>query len=139
MPVKQQSGRFAVLRHDHPFLHWDLLLEDGAEAATWRLLRQPVAGEPIAAEPLAPHRLLYLSYAGAVSGGRGHVSPLATGSWQQLPAGNLSGGYSDLQQQLLQIRLDGWRHFAAAELRCTADNRCFWIFADANDQRLIPT
>ncbi len=138
MPVKQQAGRFAVLRHDHPFLHWDLLLEDGAEAATWRLLRQPVFGEPIAAELLAPHRLMYLSYAGPVSGGRGHVSPLAAGTWQQLPAGNLSAAFNDLQP-LLQIRLDGWQECAAAALCCTADNRCFWIFAEAADQRLMPT
>ena len=29
--------RFAVLTHDHPFLHWDFLLEDGAAESYDRL------------------------------------------------------------------------------------------------------
>jgi len=113
MPLKHHAGRFAVLQHDHPFLHWDLLLEDGADAATWRLLRRPVLGEPLAAEPLAPHRLMYLSYSGPVSGGRGSVSLLAAGTWQRLPLtgaaqamppNTVAGPESAEQHLLLRIR-----------------------------------
>ncbi|MFN9724737.1 MAG: hypothetical protein ACK524_22750 [Planctomyces sp.] len=150
MPLKHQAGRFAVLQHDHPFLHWDLLLEDGPEAATWRLLRRPVLGEPIAAEPLAPHRLMYLSYTGPVSGGRGFVSPLATGTWQLLTAAgdsqtiqrNSAVSPDSAVQPLplpVRIRLNGWMGCTTAELQNTADHRSFWTFAESADQRLIPT
>ena len=148
MPLKHHAGRFAVLQHDHPFLHWDLLLEDGADAATWRLLRRPVLGEPLAAEPLAPHRLMYLSYSGPVSGGRGSVSLLAAGTWQRLPLtgaahamppNTAAGPDSAEQQLLLRIRLYDWRGYATAELRHTADHRSFWTFGESIDQRLMPT
>lgn len=35
-----QSGRFAILTHDHPFFHWDLLLEVGETCWTWRLVEE---------------------------------------------------------------------------------------------------
>lgn len=38
-----QSGRFAILTHDHPFFHWDLLLEAGETCWTWRLVEGPRA------------------------------------------------------------------------------------------------
>lgn len=148
MPLKHRAGRFAVLQHDYPFLHWDLLLEDGSEAATWRLLRRPVLDEPIAAEPLPPHRLMYLDYTGPVSGGRGSVSPLATGAWQLLAPGsdaptlphNATSDSDSAERQLpLQIRLSGWNDCTTAELQHTDDHRSFWTFARTVDQRLIPT
>ena len=49
--------RFAILTHDHPFLHWDLLLEDGESCRTWRLLLEPAAGIAVQAERIADHRL----------------------------------------------------------------------------------
>lgn len=66
--------RFAVLIHDHPFLHWDFLLEEETGCQSWRLLSDPavVSGE-IKAEQLPVHRLIYLDYEGPVSGGRGSV------------------------------------------------------------------
>jgi hypothetical protein len=77
--------RFAILIHDHPVLHWDLLLEHGAACRTWRLLTDP--GESvreIPAEELPDHRLLYLDYEGPVSGNRGTVSRWDAGiySWR---------------------------------------------------------
>lgn len=66
--------RFAILEHDHPALHWDLLLEAGDACRTWRLASPPASGEVIAAEAIADHRLMYLDYAGPVSGDRGTVT-----------------------------------------------------------------
>ncbi len=66
--------RFAILTHDHPFPHWDLLLEAGSFCRTWRLLSAPDAPGMIAAEAIADHRRAYLDYEGPVSGGRGSVT-----------------------------------------------------------------
>ena len=66
-------SRFVVLIHDHPALHWDLMLEKEAVLRTWRLERAPDEAGSIAAEPLADHRPVYLDYEGPVSGNRGTV------------------------------------------------------------------
>lgn len=66
--------RFVILEHDHPFLHWDLMLETGNVLRTWRLERPPLPGSgPIPATSLGDHRLMYLDYEGPVSGNRGRV------------------------------------------------------------------
>jgi hypothetical protein len=65
--------RFVVLEHDHPHLHWDLMLEAGNSLRTWRLATPLQPGRPIAAEALGMHRSAYLDYEGPVSGGRGQV------------------------------------------------------------------
>jgi hypothetical protein len=66
--------RFVILEHDHPHLHWDLMLESGGALRTWRLPRMPEVGVPLEAERLADHRLAYLEYEGPVSGDRGRVT-----------------------------------------------------------------
>lgn len=78
--------RFAILTHDHPFLHWDLLLEAGAACRTWRLLSPPDTPGPIAAEPLPDHRRMYLDHSGSVSGNRGSVTPWDAGELVWLTA-----------------------------------------------------
>lgn len=75
--------RFAVLIHDHPFLHWDLLLECGDVARAWRLLEEPRLGE-IRLQPLPDHRLFYLDYEGPVSGDRGTVQRFDAGEYEVL-------------------------------------------------------
>lgn len=65
--------RFVVLEHDHPELHWDLMLEAAGGLRTWRLSSPPAAGEVVRAAASFDHRLHYLDYEGPVSGGRGHV------------------------------------------------------------------
>jgi hypothetical protein len=65
--------RFVVLEHDHPVLHWDLMLEAGGVLRTWRLAAPPAPGPPVAAEQTFDHRLMYLDYEGPVSGNRGRV------------------------------------------------------------------
>lgn len=65
--------RYVVLAHDHPVLHWDLMLERAGVLRTWRLAEAPRAGQAIRAEPIGDHRLTYLDYEGPVSLGRGTV------------------------------------------------------------------
>jgi len=65
--------RFVILEHDHPVLHWDLMLESGAVLRTWRLAAPPRAGEVITATATFDHRTIYLDYEGPVSSDRGRV------------------------------------------------------------------
>ena len=96
--------RFVILEHDHPTLHWDLMLEHEGSLKTWRLPRPPDAwgehsclpGEqtPVAqagkqeslphALPLPEHRLMYLDYEGPVSGNRGHVKRWDAGTYESI-------------------------------------------------------
>ena len=93
--------RYAILTHDHPTLHWDLLLEDGAVLRAWRLLAEPQPGVVIAAEAIADHRLMYLDYEGPVSGDRGHVVRWDRGEF----AGTVTG--DELSLQWTGARLNG--------------------------------
>jgi hypothetical protein len=76
--------RFVILEHDHPELHWDLMLEDGATLRTWRLARPPEPGVMVSAMRIGDHRLAYLDYEGPVSGGRGTVQRWDTGDFAWL-------------------------------------------------------
>lgn len=49
-------------------------MEAGDVLRAWRLLAEPAVGKELLAEPNFDHRLLYLDYEGAVSGGRGTVT-----------------------------------------------------------------
>lgn len=71
--------RFAILRHNHPSLHWDLFLEDGGRLRAWRLEKEPVEF-PVRASQGDDHRLMYLDYEGPVSGERGYVDRWDGGS-----------------------------------------------------------
>jgi hypothetical protein len=90
--------RFVVLEHDHPSLHWDLMLEAGESLRTWRLAAPPAPGVVTEATPLGDHRRLYLDYEGPVSGGRGRVTRWDHGTF----AGECGG-------EELALRLDGGR------------------------------
>jgi hypothetical protein len=79
--------RFVILEHDHPQLHWDLMLETGDVLRTWRLAAPPEPGAVIAAEPLGDHRRLYLDYEGPVSGNRGSVRRWDVGEFAWLENG----------------------------------------------------
>lgn len=70
--------RFVILEHDHPFLHWDLMLERGDVLRTWRLPVPPEVmslqrGERLVVQSLPDHRPAYLDYEGPISGNRGRV------------------------------------------------------------------
>jgi hypothetical protein len=73
--------RFVVLEHDHPHLHWDLMLQAGEKLRSWRLAEPPAPDRLIAADPIGDHRRAYLDYEGPVSGGRGHVKRFDTGTF----------------------------------------------------------
>ena len=85
---RSSRQRFTILEHNHPFLHWDLLIQQGDVLATWRLLQRPGKGTWIPAEKLPDHRLLYLDYEGPVSNHRGTVSRFSTGQISELSAGS---------------------------------------------------
>ncbi len=93
--------RFAVLRHDHSVLHWDLLLEAPQGCWTWRLLDAPDTAGPIRAERIADHRPFYLDYEGPVSGDRGVVTQWDAGTFVWITAtdhhvaGLVAGRYWD--------------------------------------------
>lgn len=92
--------RFVILEHNHPFLHWDFLVEGPELATTWRLMREPCVGEPILAEPIADHRLMYLDYEGPVSGDRGHVERVLAGVVvEELPSEDVSCRVFELGNQ----------------------------------------
>ncbi len=82
--------RFVVLRHEFPAdasrtAHWDFMLEDEHDLATWALEALPgSATVPVRARQLPAHRLAYLTYEGPVSGNRGHVHPCDAGDFEWL-------------------------------------------------------
>lgn len=83
MDVGTHVGRFTISEHAATPLHWDLFLERDGALKTWSLASPPVAG-PFSIEALQhfDHRLAYLDYEGAISGGRGTVKRLDTGSYE---------------------------------------------------------
>lgn len=83
--------QYVILRHDHPELHWDLMLEEGDVLKTWRLPQPPEIDQAsdetsldLTAEALPDHRLVYLEYEGPVSGDRGEVSRWDRGTFTLL-------------------------------------------------------
>jgi hypothetical protein len=82
--------RFVILEHDHPLLHWDLMLEAGSSLRTWRLSAPPQPGEAISATAVFDHRLLYLDYEGPIAGNRGRVICWERGTF----TGQVQGGQS---------------------------------------------
>jgi hypothetical protein len=100
--------RFAILEHDYPHRHWDLLLEDGAVLRGWRLPAPPAIGTTVEAEPTPPHRPLYLDYEGPISGGRGQVARWDAGELEWLT--NRDDAFAvRLRGRLLQAVLVGER------------------------------
>jgi len=91
--------RFAILEHDHPTLHWDLLLEAGDVLKAWRLAQAPTASLIEAAE-IADHRVMYLDYEGPVSGDRGFVKRWDAGVFAEEP---------DSTQDVRCLRFEGLR------------------------------
>jgi hypothetical protein len=76
--------RFVVLQHDHPYLHWDFMLESGGALRTWRLTSPPQPDLLITATPLGEHRLAYLDYEGPLSGNRGNVVRWDRGDYEMV-------------------------------------------------------
>lgn len=111
------SGRFVILTHDHPVLHWDLMLECDGALRTWRLLTEPAEAETSPAERLADHRLAYLDYEGPVRGGRGSVTRWDAGTYEIVAE----------SEDELRIALHGTRLNGSATLT-TAPPEVVWSF-----------
>ncbi len=105
--------RFALLTHDHPTPHLDLLLESAGVLRTWRLTDWPPSGVTISAEPLPDHRRLYLDYEGPVSGNRGTVARIDGGPCEWI----------EDQPEHLRVRLVGRERHGLAVLSRDADGR----------------
>ncbi len=91
--------RFVVLHHrvppDHDRGdHFDFMIEHEGRLRTWALDVWPVRDEPVGALQLPDHRVHYLDYEGPISGGRGEVSRVATGTYELL---NESTGHMQLR------------------------------------------
>ena len=108
--------RFVILEHDHPELHWDLMLEAGERLRTWRLARPPEGGLVVPALAISDHRRTYLDYEGPVSGDRGTVRRWESGSYQI---------EEETTAQIL-LRLEGSRRQGNATLR-RMEGEC-WVF-----------
>ncbi len=79
--------RFAILAHSgHGPLHYDLLLEEAETLATWQFETNPAETQSrkLPCRRLPDHRQVYLDYEGPVSGNRGEVQRIETGTWQPL-------------------------------------------------------
>jgi hypothetical protein len=83
--------RFAVLDHDWPYPHRDLLLERDGVLKAWRLPAAFDPTSPVPAEPNFDHRLVYLDYEGPLSGDRGRVTRWDGGElvWGSVSPGEL--------------------------------------------------
>jgi hypothetical protein len=105
--------RLVLLRHDVPDNfgrpgHWDLLLEHKDDCWTWAIEQLPAAfgGESdrtsVTAIRLANHRRHYLDYEGPVSGNRGEVTRVVTGTYVLLSE---SETHLDLEASIEQERM----------------------------------
>src|SRR5438874_1448276 len=106
--------RFVILEHDHPHLHWDLMLECGEVLRTWRLAEPPEGFAEVPAESSFDHRLIYLDYEGAVSGNRGTVRRWDHGNY----------GIADEQADRLVLWFEG----ARLRGRAILERREKWTF-----------
>lgn len=114
--------RFTILRHDHPFVHWDLLIDNGDTLSTWRLLETPSSNCWIPADSLPDHRRIYLDYEGLVSGDRGFVSQTLTGLFRD-PGCCLQDDSGRCELEISECDL-GRR----AIRRCDPDGSLYWRF-----------
>lgn len=105
-------SRFVLLTHDHPFVHWDLLVQRGEVLRSWRLLESPdrwrsaAESTTLSAEAIGDHRLLYLDYEGSVSRERGRVARWDHGQAEWLAESETS----------VRLRLKGARLFGELTL-----------------------
>lgn len=100
--------------------HWDLMLERGEVLLTWQLLREPVNREslPIPASHIGDHRKAYLDYEGPLTGNRGTVRRVDSGSLDII----------EDTAQGLRIVLTGKRLCGSFTLRSQAEG---WSFETA--------
>jgi hypothetical protein len=117
--------RFVLLNHECPpgYIkpsHYDFMLEFDGVLWTWELRQFPEAWRGKAAPPnevlsatrLADHRLTYLDYEGPLSGNRGSVRQLATGTFTLLAA----------DAERIAVRLDSKMYRGEIQLTATSQH-----------------
>lgn len=72
--------RFVILEHNWNGIHYDLMLEENGVLKTWRLAEMLKPGTQVA-KKLPNHRIDYLQYEGPISGNRGEVKRVASGTY----------------------------------------------------------
>ena len=115
--------KFVVLTHDHPFLHWDFMLEEGPALKTWRLHQPPDSLGKIAAEPLADHRLDYLDYEGPLSDDRGVVARWDRGDYETI----------DSTSTRTAVRLQGEKLTGSFVIEIDDSAADRWVFYSSSD------
>ena len=81
------SYRFVILHHQSPpDEHWDVMLETDTALMTWSIPPQCLGGLSFVcpAVRLPDHRKHYLDYEGEVTGNRGTVVRIDTGTYESL-------------------------------------------------------
>lgn len=114
-------NRFAILHHQlSDGEHWDLMLERGDALLTWQLPREPVdrSALPMPARRIGDHRKAYLDYQGPVSGNRGRVRRVDSGTFE----------FEKLTDSLCVVALNGGRLRGSVRLRALSDG---WILEAA--------
>ena len=110
-------SRFVILEHNHPFLHWDLLLEHGEVLQSWRLLGPVTAGAWIPSQSIPDHRRMYLSYEGPVSGNRGNVKRFTCGQFTSEPSDANPGPRTIRRFSFLECDFASTAYYREADLR----------------------
>jgi hypothetical protein len=121
--------RFVILEHDHPVLHWDLMLEAGDVLRTWRLDTPPAPGRAVCAVPIGDHRKAYLDYEGPVSGQRGRVKRWDWGVYQ--PAAQAAGSSGEVN-----VIVTGQRLLGRLTLRAGPEQKWAVQFEDRGGDQL---
>ena len=79
--------RFVILQHRLPTEdHWDVMLETDSGLTTWSIPPQNSSGQSFvcSALPLPMHRKEYLNYEGTITGCRGVVTRVDSGTYEQI-------------------------------------------------------
>ena len=117
--------RFVLLEHLWNGVHWDFMLERGEILRTWAIDSPIVAGRDLPARALGDHRRIYLEYEGEISGGRGRVRRLDSGTYRALL----------WSADRVQIEIAGSQLAGAVELRFVGEEPLgapLWIFRMGN-------
>ncbi len=115
--------RYVILHHRlDDGEHWDLMLEQGDVLLTWQLLRLPIdpSNYPVPARRIGDHRRAYLDYEGPLTGNRGVVRRVDSGSLDSI----------EDTAQGLRIVLSGMRLNGSFVLRQQAQD---WTFEAAGN------
>lgn len=122
------TSPFVILEHNYRGVHWDFMLQCGTVLRTWALAAVPEGECRVEARALPDHRLAYLDYEGAVSGGRGDVKRWDRGSYEMLQC----------RDELVVVQLRGARCRGKATLSREKDSDVWQFVLDAGDEASDP-